>query len=153
PERPRRRLGWPTVAIAVATLLLGGFIGYAAGRPNMSPPVHGGLSPGQVRVPDLRDVDAKDARAILAPLHLQVGAIGLRQSQDAPPGIVTEQDPPGGAAVPPGTGVDLVASSGPGPGASALYEFDRSVLLPITHSGTIEWTSDPIALNGDPLSL
>src|SRR5262249_46753490 len=53
PERPRRRLGWPTVAIAVSTLLLGGFIGYAAGRPNMSPPVHGGLSPGQVRVPDL----------------------------------------------------------------------------------------------------
>jgi hypothetical protein len=153
PERPRRRLGWPTVVIALATLLIGGFIGYAAGRPNMTPPVHGALSPGQVRVPDLRDVDASDARAILGPLGLQVGAIGLRQSQDAPRGIVIEQDPPGGTAVPAGTGIDVVASSGPGPGASALYEFDRSVLLPITHSGTISWTSDPIALNGDPVSL
>ena len=153
PERPRRRLGWPTVVIALATLLIGGFIGYAAGRPNEVPPVHGALGPGQVRVPDLRDVDAADARAILGPLHLQVGAIGLRQSREAPKGIVIEQDPPGGAAVPSGTGVDLVASSGPGPGASAMYEFARSVLLPITHAGTIEWTSDPIALGGDPVSL
>ncbi|HXJ62620.1 MAG TPA: PASTA domain-containing protein [Actinomycetota bacterium] len=153
PERPRRRLGWPTVVIALATLLLGGFIGYAAGRPNESPPVQGALSPGEVRVPDLRGVDAADARAILGPLHLQVGAIGLQDSDDAPRGIVFEQDPPGGAAVPAGTGVDLVASSGPGPGASARYEFARSVLLPITHVGTIEWTSDPIALAGDPVSL
>jgi len=153
PERPRRRLGWPTVAIALATLLIGGFIGYAAGRPNVTPPVHGALSPGQVRVPDLRAVAAKDAAAVLGPLDLQVGPIGLRQSQEAPTGIVIEQDPPGGTAVPAGTEIDLVASSGPGPGASALYEFARSVLLPITHTGTIEWTSDPIALDGDPLSL
>jgi hypothetical protein len=153
PERPHRRLGWPTVAIAVTTLLIGGFIGYAAGRPNTSPPVHGALQPGQVRIPDLRNIAAKDARAILGPLRLQVGAIGLRQSQAAPRGIVVEQDPPGGAAAPPGATVDLVASSGPGPGASAFYEFARSVLLPLTHTGTYEWTSGPIALDGDPVSL
>jgi PASTA domain len=163
PERPheaapsepirRRRSLWPTVAIATATLLIGGFLGYAIGRPNTSPPVHGALSPGQERVPDLRDVAAEDARAILGPLHLQVGVIGLRQSQEAPKGIVIEQDPPSGAAVPAGTPVDLVASSGPGPGAGARYEFARSVILPITHAGTIEWSSTPIALDGDPVSL
>src|SRR3954447_4631222 len=113
PEHPRRRLGWPTVGIATTTLVIGGFIGYAAGRPNVSPPVHGALSPGEIRVPDLRGVAAKDARAILGPLHLQVGPVGLRLSQEAPTGIVIEQDPPGGAAVPPGAEVDLVASSGP----------------------------------------
>jgi hypothetical protein len=153
PEHPRRRLGWPTVVIALATLLIGGFVGYAAGRPNAIPPVHGSLQPGQVRVPDLREIAAKDAQAILGPLHLQIGVIGLRQSQEAPKGIVVEQDPPGGAAVPAGTGIDLVTSSGPGPGASALYEFARSVLLPITHAGTYEWSSAPIALDGDPVSL
>jgi hypothetical protein len=153
PERPRRRLGWPTVVIALATLLIGGFIGYAAGRPNTSPPVHGELSPGQVRVPDLRETAAKDARGILAPFDLQVGAIGLQPSQAAPNGIVVQQAPPSGAVVPAGTAIDLVASSGPGPGASAAYDFAWGVLIPITHAGALEWTSDPIALAGDPLSL
>jgi hypothetical protein len=153
PEHPRARLGWPTVVIALATLLIGGFLGYAVGRPNTSPPVHGALKPGQVRVPDLRDLAAEDARAILSPLDLQVGAIGLRQSQDAPRGIVLEQDPGGGDAVPKGTTVDLVMSSGPGPGPGAMYEFARSVLLPLTHTGTYQWTSGRIALDGDAVSL
>ena len=151
--RPRRRLGWPTVLISLATLLIGGFLGYAIGRPNTSPPLHGGLEPGQVRVPDLRDLDAKDTRAILGPLDLQVGAIGFRLSQAAPKGIVLEQDPPGGTAVPTGTTIDLVASSGPGPGAAPEFEFARSVLLPITHVGTYAWSSDPIALDGPAVSL
>lgn len=139
--------------ISLATLLIGGFVGYAAGRPNTSPPVHGELSPGQVRVPDLREIAAKDARGILAPFDLQVGAIGLKPSQAAPNGIVVQQAPPNGAVVPAGTTIDLVASSGPGPGAGAVYDFAWGVLIPITHAGTIEWTSDPIALAGDPLSL
>jgi hypothetical protein len=154
PERPPRRFGWRTVAIvSTATLLVGGFLGYAIGRPNASPPVRGALQPGQVRVPDLRDLDAKDVRAILGPLDLQVGAIGLRLDHGAPRGIVLEQDPPGGTAVPAGQTVDLVASSGPGPGPTALYEFGRSVLLPLTHTGTYAWTSDPIALDGEPVSF
>jgi hypothetical protein len=154
PERPRRRFSWQTVAaVATATLVLGGFLGYVIGRPNTSPPVHGALRPGQVRVPDLRNLDTRDVRAILGPLDLQVGAIGLRQSQDLPRGIVLEQDPPGGSAAPAGQMVDLVASSGPGPGATALYEFDRSVLVPLTHTGTYAWTSDPIALDGEPVSF
>src|SRR6476659_1425308 len=97
PDRPRRRLGWPTVVIALATLLIGGFIGYAAGRPNTSPPVHGEVSAGEVRVPDLREIAAKDARGILSPFDLQVGAIGLLPSEAAPSGIVVQQAPSGGA--------------------------------------------------------
>ncbi len=153
PERQRRRLGWPTVVIALATLLIGGFIGYAAGRPNTSPPVHGVLSPGQVRVPDLREIAAKDAGGVLSPLHLALGKVDVRASEEAPTGIVVQQNPPRGAVVPVGATVDLVASSGPGPGASAVFDFAWGVLIPITHAGSIEWTSDPIALDGDPLSL
>jgi hypothetical protein len=141
------------VVISLATLLIGGFLGYAIGRPNTSPPLHGGLEPGQVRVPDLRDLDATDTRAILGPLDLQTGAIGFRLNQAAPKGIVLEQDPPGGTAVPTGTTIDLVASSGPGPGAAPEFEFGRSILLPLTHVGTYAWTSDPIALDGPAVSL
>lgn len=153
PDRPRRRLGWPTVVIALATLLIGGFVGYAAGRPNTVPPVHGSLDPGRVRVPDLRDLAAKDAVGVLSPLHLGLGTVELRASQGAPTGIVVQQNPPRGSVVPVGAKVDLVASTGPGPGASAVYDFAWGVLIPITHAGSIEWTSDPIALDGDPLSL
>src|SRR5690348_15820820 len=46
-----------------------------------------------------------------------------------------------------------MATSGPGPGESAASAFAWGVLIPITHAGTLEWTSDPIALDGDPLSL
>ena len=153
PDRPRARLGWATVVIAIATLLIGGFLGYAIGRPNEVPPVHGTLAPDEVRVPDLRNIAAEDAREILGPLRLQVGAIGLRQSQTAPKGIVIEQDPRGGDAVPAGQTVDLVMSSGPGPGPGATYEFARSILLPLTHTGTYEWISGEIALDGEAVSL
>jgi hypothetical protein len=123
------------------------------GRPNAVPPVHGTLGPDEVRVPDLRNLAAENAREILGPLELQVGAIGLRQSQTAPNGIVIEQDPRGGDAVPTGQTVDLVMSSGPGPGPGATYEFARSLLFPLTHTGAYEWTSGKIALGGEAVSL
>ncbi len=144
---------WRIAALATVTFVLGAGLGYVIGRPNRTPPFRPEPTTARVRVPDIRDLSVQDAQTVLVAFGLGLGLVGLRRSIDTPAGIVLEQDPGHGATAASGTTVDLVSSSGPGPEPGALYDFARGVLLPITRTGQLTWTSDAIALKDRAVSL
>jgi beta-lactam-binding protein with PASTA domain len=71
-------------------------------------------------VPALVGRPEAEARAMLEAVHLKVGARTAQPSPTVPTGAVVVSTPAPGAAVPPGSVVDLVVSTGPAaPGAAA----------------------------------
>lgn len=69
--------------------------------------------PPDVLVPDVTGLTEAGADAALLAAHLAVGPLTVQASPTVPAGAVISQDPAAGAAVPPGTAVALVLSSGP----------------------------------------
>ena len=144
---------WPVAVALTVAFVVGGLVGYLVGRPSQSPPSRGQLLPGQVRVPNLVGLSARDAERILAPLGLRPRSTRTVSSRQHPSGIVVSQEVRPGSAVRPARAIGLVASSGPGPEPGPRLVFAWSVLIPIDHVGPYRWSSPAIVLAGPPVSL
>jgi hypothetical protein len=72
-----------------------------------------------VDVPDVVGLSQADAEAAIVAAGLNVGAVTTANSETVPAGDVISQDPVAGTAVPSGSAVDLVVSSG-----TAAYQQD-----------------------------
>ena len=75
----------------------------------------GPCPPVSIAVPNVTGTEQADAVAAILGVGLSVGNITEACSDTVPAGNVVSQSPEGGAMVQPGTGVDLVVSSGPCP--------------------------------------
>jgi len=75
-----------------------------------------GPEPEIIKMPDLIDLREGEARGILEDNNLQVGSITWEYSSDITYGRITEQIPKAGDEVKEGTQVEIVLSTGPGPG-------------------------------------
>lgn len=69
--------------------------------------------PALAIVPDVIDLPRTDAEAAIVAAGLAVGTVSTRNSATVPAGETISQSPVAGTQVPFGSGVDLVASSGP----------------------------------------
>jgi len=75
-----------------------------------------GPEPEIIEMPDLIGLREGEARGILDDNNLQVGSITWEYSSDITYGRITEQVPKAGDEVKEGTPVEIVLSTGPGPG-------------------------------------
>ncbi len=75
-----------------------------------------GPEPEIIEMPDLINLREGEARGILDDNNLQVGSITWEYSSDITYGRITEQVPKAGDEVKEGTSVEIVLSTGPGPG-------------------------------------
>ncbi len=143
---------WTKALALMLVFLLGGALGYLAGRPSRvdAPPT---LGTDQVRVPELSGLTVEAATRVLESVGLAARAAAPQSSDRAPAGVVLDQHPGRGSILPRFSDVDLVPSLGPGPGVGPEYVFARSVLIRIDHTGTYRWTSPRVALAGPPASL
>ena len=69
--------------------------------------------PAPIPVPDVVGQAQADAEAAIVSAGLTVGTVTMADSDTVPAGDVVSQNPVGGTLVPPGTGVELVVSTGP----------------------------------------
>jgi hypothetical protein len=105
---------WRKAVALIAVFLLGGALGYLVGRPSRLPASTPG--PGQVRVPALSGLTVEAAVRVLESLGLRTQQAGRQPSDRVPDGVVLDQRPRRGCILTGSGIVDLVVSSGPGPG-------------------------------------
>lgn len=99
--------------LVTAALLFGGLLFFSSSSTSGSTSVATVSELPAATVPEVTGLDQAQARQLLEEVGLVLGSVTSAPSPDVEADHVLSQSPAAGAAVPPGTTVDLVVASGP----------------------------------------